>query len=213
VAVVSVHGSPGTTTVARTLAAALGRPDRPCLLVEADPDGGVLAARHELRLQPSLTELVGRSGNRGSSRRPRGVRGVGGGGRAAQRGVGDSPRPCRDRCRAVAPRVASGGARGQRRHRDRGGPSPTGPGDARPASAGPGGGDRRRPRRGRPLFGASGHRGDRTRGARGGARRGGTGCAWSPWPTMVTARPSRIVESGDGVVGPPTVCARRNGSP
>ncbi len=56
----SVHGSPGTSTLA--LAAAHHWPvvcDRPALLIEADADGGMIAARHALPLQPGLTELAG----------------------------------------------------------------------------------------------------------------------------------------------------------
>lgn len=56
----SVHGAPGASTLA--LAVAHHWPvtaDRPAILVEADGDGGVLAARHGLSLQPGLTELAG----------------------------------------------------------------------------------------------------------------------------------------------------------
>jgi hypothetical protein len=57
----SLHGSPGATTTAVALAscwpAVAGRTR---LLIEADPDGGVLAGRfeHQLRLDRSLTDLV-----------------------------------------------------------------------------------------------------------------------------------------------------------
>jgi hypothetical protein len=56
----SVHGSPGVSTLALAVAhhwAALS--DRPAVHVEADPDGGILAARHGLALQPGLTDLAG----------------------------------------------------------------------------------------------------------------------------------------------------------
>jgi len=60
VAFCSTHGSPGATTLA--LAAAhhwASVADRDAILVEADPDGGVLAARHQIGLIPGLTELAG----------------------------------------------------------------------------------------------------------------------------------------------------------
>ena len=56
IAVGSLHGSPGATTLALDLARANG-PDT--LLIEADPDGGCLAARLELAVRPGLTELAG----------------------------------------------------------------------------------------------------------------------------------------------------------
>jgi MinD-like ATPase involved in chromosome partitioning or flagellar assembly len=60
IAVGSVHGSPGTTTLALDLARLGGRPQGPdVLLVEADPDGGCLAARLDLAVKPGLTELAG----------------------------------------------------------------------------------------------------------------------------------------------------------
>jgi hypothetical protein len=55
----SLHASPGVTTLATGLAHHLIVVGRPALLVEADPDGGVLAARHDLSLVPSLTDLAG----------------------------------------------------------------------------------------------------------------------------------------------------------
>ena len=60
VAFSSLHGSPGATTLAVAVAhhweAVAGRQP---VLVEADLDGGVLAARHQLGLIPGLTELAG----------------------------------------------------------------------------------------------------------------------------------------------------------
>jgi MinD-like ATPase involved in chromosome partitioning or flagellar assembly len=60
VAFTSPHGSPGTTAllvaVAHHWAAVTSRTP---LVVEADPDGGVLAARHQLAFAPGLTELAG----------------------------------------------------------------------------------------------------------------------------------------------------------
>jgi hypothetical protein len=56
IAVGSVHGSPGTTSLALDLARMCG-PD--ALLIEADPDGGCLAARLDLSVRPGLTELAG----------------------------------------------------------------------------------------------------------------------------------------------------------
>jgi MinD-like ATPase involved in chromosome partitioning or flagellar assembly len=57
VTVGSVRGGPGATTVAVALAAVWARRGRDPFLVEADPDGGVLAARFGLGHRPSLTEL------------------------------------------------------------------------------------------------------------------------------------------------------------
>jgi hypothetical protein len=57
VAVGSVRGAPGATTLAVALAAAWDRSGRSPFLLEADPDGGVLAARFGLGHRPSLTEL------------------------------------------------------------------------------------------------------------------------------------------------------------
>ena len=60
VAVGSVHGSPGATTLALDLARLCARPPgSEVLLVEADPDGGCLAARLDLAVKPGMTELAG----------------------------------------------------------------------------------------------------------------------------------------------------------
>ncbi len=57
IAVASAKGSPGATTL--TLALGLARPPaRGCLIVEADPDGGSLAARLGLSYEPGLVELA-----------------------------------------------------------------------------------------------------------------------------------------------------------
>lgn len=56
-AVVSAKHSPGATTTAAALATA-ATDDGPALLVEADPAGGDLAARHRLSLDPSLVSLA-----------------------------------------------------------------------------------------------------------------------------------------------------------
>jgi hypothetical protein len=55
------RSSPGVTTAALALGAVWSRPDRQPLVVEADPDGGVLAARYGLGTHPNLTELAGRT--------------------------------------------------------------------------------------------------------------------------------------------------------
>ena len=55
------RSSPGVTTVALVLGAVWSRPGRQPLVVEADPDGGVLAARYGLATHPNLTELAGRT--------------------------------------------------------------------------------------------------------------------------------------------------------
>ncbi|MGD9701899.1 MAG: hypothetical protein AB7Q42_18890 [Acidimicrobiia bacterium] len=56
----SLHGAPGATSLAVAVAhhwsAVTGRD---AVLVEADVDGGVIAARHQLGLVPGLTELAG----------------------------------------------------------------------------------------------------------------------------------------------------------
>jgi hypothetical protein len=52
----SVHGSPGATRLALNLAALA--PDA-TLVLEADPDGGRLAARLDLAVRPGLLELAG----------------------------------------------------------------------------------------------------------------------------------------------------------
>lgn len=56
---VNLKGSPGATVVAAGLAAAWPEADR--VLVEADPSGGVLAARWRLQSKPGLLELSTRS--------------------------------------------------------------------------------------------------------------------------------------------------------
>jgi hypothetical protein len=56
----SAHGSPGVTTTALALAGAWPKGRRP-LLVEADPFGGVLAARFGLRNTPGLASLAAAS--------------------------------------------------------------------------------------------------------------------------------------------------------
>ena len=56
VAIGSVHGAPGASTLALDMAR-LGGPDS--LLIEADPDGGLFAARFFLGLKPGLTDLAG----------------------------------------------------------------------------------------------------------------------------------------------------------
>lgn len=56
IAVGSVHGSPGTSSLALDLARMCGPG---ALLIEADPDGGCLAARLDLSVRPGLTELAG----------------------------------------------------------------------------------------------------------------------------------------------------------
>lgn len=53
----SAHGSPGTTTTAIALAAAWPE-HRRCLLIEADPFGGVIAARYGLGDTPGLSSLA-----------------------------------------------------------------------------------------------------------------------------------------------------------
>lgn len=53
----SVHGSPGVTTTTVALAASWPA-DRRCLLVEADPFGGVIGARFGLGQTPGLSSLA-----------------------------------------------------------------------------------------------------------------------------------------------------------
>jgi hypothetical protein len=55
------RSSPGVTTSALVLGAVWEREGRLPLVVEADPDGGVLAARYSLATHPNLTELAGRT--------------------------------------------------------------------------------------------------------------------------------------------------------
>jgi len=61
VAVASARSSVGATRFAAELALAWHRSGTPALLVEADPDGGVLAARLGLAGSPNLAELAGRA--------------------------------------------------------------------------------------------------------------------------------------------------------
>jgi MinD-like ATPase involved in chromosome partitioning or flagellar assembly len=61
VAVGSLRGSPGATTLALAVGAAWTAAGRRTLLVEADPDGGVLAARLGLGHHPCLTDLAVRA--------------------------------------------------------------------------------------------------------------------------------------------------------
>lgn len=56
IAVGSVSGSPGATTLALDIARRCGENS---LLIELDPDGGSLAARLDLAIRPGLTELAG----------------------------------------------------------------------------------------------------------------------------------------------------------
>ena len=53
----SAHGSPGVTTTALALAATWPE-NRRCLLVEADPFGGVIGARYGLGDTPGLSSLA-----------------------------------------------------------------------------------------------------------------------------------------------------------
>jgi len=57
VCLASAHGSPGVTTTAVALAATWP-PHRRCLLIEADPFGGVIAARYGLGDTPGLSSLA-----------------------------------------------------------------------------------------------------------------------------------------------------------
>ena len=57
IALGSVKASPGVTTAMLALAAVWPE-QRPLLLIEADPDGGDLAARYGLRIEPGLTSLA-----------------------------------------------------------------------------------------------------------------------------------------------------------
>ena len=55
------RSAPGVTTAVLALGAVWARDGRQPLVVEADPDGGVLVARFGLNAHPNLTELAGRS--------------------------------------------------------------------------------------------------------------------------------------------------------
>ena len=55
------RSSPGVTTATLALGAVWSRGQAQPLVVEADPDGGVLVARYGLNAHPNLTELAGRS--------------------------------------------------------------------------------------------------------------------------------------------------------
>jgi MinD-like ATPase involved in chromosome partitioning or flagellar assembly len=57
IALCSAHGSPGVTTTALTLAATWPE-ERRCLLVEADPFGGVTGARYGLSDTPGMASLA-----------------------------------------------------------------------------------------------------------------------------------------------------------
>jgi MinD-like ATPase involved in chromosome partitioning or flagellar assembly len=61
IALGSLHGSPGATTTSVALAAMWCRPSTKAILVEADPDGGMLAARYGLPVESGLTALAGRA--------------------------------------------------------------------------------------------------------------------------------------------------------
>lgn len=58
VAFTSTKGAPGVTTTALATAAAWPAGERGKLLVEADPDGGVLAARYQLGRDPGIVTLA-----------------------------------------------------------------------------------------------------------------------------------------------------------
>lgn len=57
IAIASVKGAPGVTTTVLAMAAAWPS-DRRLLVVECDPDGGVLAARRQLSFEPGLVTLA-----------------------------------------------------------------------------------------------------------------------------------------------------------
>lgn len=63
----SLHGSPGATTLALALTVALQVGGQASLFLEADPDGGVVAARFDVPSAPSLTDLAA------AARRPLGA--------------------------------------------------------------------------------------------------------------------------------------------
>jgi Flp pilus assembly CpaE family ATPase len=54
-----LRGAPGTTSLALAVAHHLDSSERRALFVEADPDGGTVAARHGVSINPGLTELAG----------------------------------------------------------------------------------------------------------------------------------------------------------
>lgn len=58
VGVCSLHGSPGATTTALAVASRLQADHGGAVLVEADPTGGVLAARLDLGLSPNLVDAA-----------------------------------------------------------------------------------------------------------------------------------------------------------
>jgi hypothetical protein len=103
VAVGSLRGSPGATTLALGLGSVWERAGREALVVEADPDGGVVAARLGLGHHPCLTELAVRA--RGGARADLVWE-------AAQARPGGGPvvvsHPSPDQCHAT---LRSGGAR------------------------------------------------------------------------------------------------------
>lgn len=59
VALASLHGSPGVTTLSLALTASMTRGSIPAYYLEADPGGGVVAARFDRPLIPNLTGLAG----------------------------------------------------------------------------------------------------------------------------------------------------------
>lgn len=58
IGVFSLHGSPGVTVLSLALAAQFHAAEQRSLLIEADPDGGVIAARFDAPLTPNLTDLA-----------------------------------------------------------------------------------------------------------------------------------------------------------
>mgnify|MGYP006271610051 CR=1 FL=1 len=59
ISVTSLHGSPGVTTLALGIVGKLTRLGRSAVYLEADPTGGVVAARFDRPLLPNLTSLAG----------------------------------------------------------------------------------------------------------------------------------------------------------
>jgi len=59
IALTSLHGSPGVTTLALALTSVMSRESQAVYFVEADPAGGVVAARFDRPLIPNLTGLAG----------------------------------------------------------------------------------------------------------------------------------------------------------